>query len=458
MSKILIKNGTIINASGLTNADVLIDGEKIIKVAPCLTAPDNEYEIIDASGSYIIPGAIDPHVHMHLPSPAGYSSDDFYTGSVAALAGGTTTIIDFITPNRNQSLIEAYRLRMQETSLCQCDFSFHMSPVNWNKQVADEMTLCINELGITSFKTYMAYKSSIGIDDKTLFEIMKHIKSLNAILTVHAEDGDFVEQLRTKFRNNGQISAKFHALSRPPEVEESAISRVIQMAENTGVKLYIVHVSTGEGTKLIEEAKNKGLQVFGETCPQYLLLDESLLNNSFYDSAPYVLSPALRTKHHQDELWKGLKNGTLSTIGTDHCPFNLYGQKDMGKNDFTLIPNGAGGVEHRLELLYTYGVLTNKLSLEKWVELTSYGPAQLFNLTNKGEIDDGFDADIVIWNPQIERKISHLIHHQHCDSNIYEGFTINGKAEKVILRGKLKWNHNQLCDKKPGQYIWRKVS
>jgi dihydropyrimidinase len=400
-------------------------------------------KIIDAKGKYIFPGGIDPHVHMHLPSHAGYSSDDFRTGSIAALFGGTTTIIDFVTPRKKQNLIEAFKERLKEAENILTDFSFHISPVDLHSGIQDEIKELIDR-GITSFKVYMAYKNTIGLEDDVLLEVMKIISNNGALLTVHAETGDEVEELRTKYAEENCLSPEYHALSRPDKTEFEAVKKVIEFSEKTGCKVYIVHVSAKESVELIAEAQKRGLSVFGETCPQYLLQDDSKLKGTFENTAAFVFSPPLRKKEDQTELWKALKNGTLQTTGTDHCPFT-FEQKKAGENDFRKIPNGTGGVEHRLGLLYTYGVLKEKINLNDFVKITSTNAAKIFGLyPRKGEIAVGSDADLIIWDPSEEYTISKNTHKQNCDLNIYEGTKLNGAPEYIIKGGKIVFNKNVL--------------
>ena len=431
--KILIKNGTIVTSGKIFKADILISGGKISEISDSLK--DKDAELIDADGKYIFPGGIDPHVHMHLPTFAGYSSDDFYTGSRAALFGGTTTLIDFVTPRKDQSLPDALIERKREAENCLSDYSFHVSPISWHKNLKEEIQECIRQ-GITSFKVYMAYKNSIGLEDDDLLKVMQIIADESAQLTVHAELGDDIEDLRNQYFEEGKTSPEYHALSRPDYTEANAVKKVINFADQTGCKVYIVHVSSQKSLKYISEAQKKGLSVYAETCPQYLLLDDEKLKGSFEETAKFVFSPPLRKKEDNNKLWKALSDNLLLTIGTDHCPF-LYEQKLLGKDDFRKIPNGAGGVEHRLSLLYTYGVLQNKISLNEFVKISSTNASKIFGLyPKKGEIAVGSDADLIIWQ-ETDEFISSKTHHQNCDLNIYENIKIKGKPLYVIKNGKI---------------------
>ncbi len=432
-----IKNGTIVTATETFKGSVYIrDGKinSIRKEGDSVPLSDN---IIDASGMYIFPGGVDPHVHFHLKTPAGYSSDDFYTGSRAALFGGTTTIIDFVTPERGQSIIEAVKQRKAEAEICLTDYSFHVSPVEWSENTESELNKCIHEEGIPSFKVYMAYKNSIGLEDDEIGKVMSVVGKSGGTLAIHCEMGDAIDVLHSIFASEGRLSPKYHAFSRPAYLESESVKTAIKLARETECKIYIVHVSAEDSVKHIREAKKLGQKIFAETCPQYLLLDKSKYEGDFQQVAPYIMSPPLRKKEDNRALWMAIADKTIESLGTDHCPFTMK-QKEEGKDDFRKIPNGAGGVEHRLELLYTYGVNTNKISINRFVEITSTNPAKIFGLyPKKGEIAEGSDADIVIWNPEKEKTISAESHHQNSDINIYEGVRVKGGVEYVIKAGEV---------------------
>jgi dihydropyrimidinase len=443
---LLIKNGTIVNASGSFSGDILIEGNKISHVGPTIIVPENAL-IIDASDKFIFPGAIDAHVHLELPTPAGPSSDDFYSGSKAAIAGGTTTIIDFVTPAKGESLISALNKRKAEATKSLIDYSLHMGVTWWDDTVKEEVQRCVREEGVTSFKTYLAYKGTVGIEEAELYKLMQTVAPLNALVTVHCEKGEIVEQNRKDFVASGKTSPVWHARSRPPEAESESVKAVLQMAEKTKCPVYIVHTSTAESVQLIRDAQKRGVKVFSETCPQYLLLDESVYEKPLYEALAYIISPPIRSREHQKALWDALKDGTISVIATDHCPFNTHGQKDVGAADFTKVPNGAGGIENRLELMNTFGVKTGKISLEKFVALNAENPAKIFGLyPGKGVISEGSDADIVIWNKITHKIISAKTQQQHCDSNIYEGFEVSGSPETVIVNGEIVFQNNRFSD------------
>lgn len=449
---LIIKNGIIVNESTTTNGELLIQDGIIKKIAKKLSDDIVASETIDAGGSYIFPGSIDPHVHMHLPGPAGYSSDDFYTGCRAALLGGTTTIIDFVTPVRGQSIISALEFRKKEAEDSLCNYMFHVSPIEIKENTEKELIQCM-DLGIRSFKIYMAYKSSIGIDDADIKRVLKIIGKRGGVVAVHCELGDEIEKLRNQFYEQGKTEPVCHALSRPPETEAEAVKRIIQLAEETDCTLYLVHISSAESLEYISKAQKSGLKVFAETCPHYLLLDDSHYYGSFEKAAPFIVSPPLRKSSDNDALWKALVDGTLQAIGTDHCPFS-YEQKAAGKNDFRKIPNGAGGVEHRLTLIFTYGVLKSRITLQQFVNLTSTMPAKIFGLfPQKGTITEGSDADIVIWDPNISEIISASTHHQNCDLNIFEGIKTQGKATYVIRNGEIMVKKGMIISTKKGLFL-----
>lgn len=441
---LLIRNGKIVTPEGITPADVLVVNGKIAGIEKGIVSDGTE-TLIDAEGRYLLPGGIDPHVHMHLPGQAGFSSDDFLSGSRAALHGGTTCMIDFVTPARGSSLVTALADRKREASASLVDHSFHVSPVEWRDSTEDEIKECI-DAGVRSFKVYMAYKDTVGIDDITLFKVMNAASKYGGMVSVHCEDGDETDRRRNDFYMGGHLQPIYHALSRPPEIEALAVAKAIETAERASCTLYIVHVSAEESLKHIRKAKSSGQQVFAETCPQYLLLDENKYSGDFSQTAPFVMSPPLRSQRDCQALWEAIADGTVDTVGTDHCPFTMA-QKSKGVADFRLIPGGTGGIEHRIELLYTYGVKTGRITLPRMTELYAAEPAKIFRLDNKGTLSRGSDADIVIWNPDTERTISASNHKQNCDINIYEGLQAEGSAEYVIVKGVVAVEQGRLNEK-----------
>lgn len=459
MSGLLIKNGRIVTDSAVFDGDILIGDGKIRAVEAGLERPGPDTGIIDAAGLYVLPGGIDPHVHMALPLASGIeSADDFESGTTAALAGGTTSIIDFVTPGRSQSLIEALDERKALAQKSLCDYGLHMSITAWNETIAAEMERCVEGEGITSFKVYLAYKETIGLEDRELISAMAAAARLKVLITAHCEHGDVVGYLQEKYIRQGRTGPEYHPLSRPPEVEREAVCRALLLAKATNCPLYVVHVSTAEAAAEIERAREAGQQVLAETCPHYLLLDESRYRLPGFEAARYVMSPPLRANAHLAALWKACARGVIQVVATDHCPFHFKGQKEMGRGDFTRIPNGVAGVENRLSLLYTYGVLEDKISLRQFVDLTATGPARIFGLyPRKGTIRPGADADLVLWDPHQQDTISAKTHHQHCDTNIYEGFPIKGKPHLVISNGKPAYQEGRLLLKPgSGHYLPRK--
>lgn len=439
MKSILIRNGSIISGKEQIHADVLLEEGKISAIGNLSLEKFRDIEVIDALGKLILPGGIDPHVHLALPTPAGNSSDNFISGSQAALAGGTTTMIDFVTPRRGQSLEEAYRLRKAETAASIINCRLHMGISEWNTSIASEIIPMIEMEGIRSFKAYLAYRESIGIGYAELEELMRIAGSAGALVMVHCEDGVLISHKQQAFVKEGKVRPACHAASRPQEAEIRAIEKVIELSAKTGCEAYIVHISTRKGAEMVGEAKKSGLRVYGETCPQYLLLDDSVysFDRDDMEVLPYVISPPIRGKNDQEGLWEAIADGSIDVVATDHCPFNLHGQKDQGIKNFTRIPNGAGGIEHRLSLMYTYGVLPGRISLNRFVELVSAHPAEIFGLgLTKGRIEPGYDADILIWDPDFSGTISVTNHIQHCDSEIYDGIAVRGKALMVLLNGK----------------------
>ncbi|MFH0895045.1 MAG: dihydropyrimidinase [Bacteroidota bacterium] len=436
MQPILIRNGTIVNADKSFKSDILVIGNMIAEISDNIPTPE-EAIVIDAEGKYILPGCIDPHVHMQLPTPAGDSSDTFFTGSRAALLGGTTTFIDFVTPRKEESLLDALYARRKEATTSCCDYSFHMGITSDEQCDAAIIEKLIQEEGITSFKVYLAYLNSIGIQLSTLEKLMQILAPSGATLLIHCEDGNMIDALQKDFIAQNKTTPQYHALSRPPESEYSMAVQVIDLCRKTKCNVYFVHVSCAETADLIHKAKAEGLSVFAETCPHYLLKDDSEYSKDWKQAATAVLSPPLRTKENTEKLWMHVAAGTIDTIATDHCPFFLS-QKNKGKDNFTRIPNGAGSIEHRLSLMYTYGVLENKITMNKMVQLLCENPARIFYMYPvKGVIAEGADADMVIWNPDAASVIAAKTHAHCSDLELYEGIEIKGEAAIVFLKGQM---------------------
>jgi dihydropyrimidinase len=445
MENLLIKHGLVVTEDDVILGDILVKQGKIHQIGQSLDF--ESVKIIDASGKYVIPGGVDPHVHFHLPTPSGFSCDDFLSGSRAAISGGTTTFIDFVTPHRTQNYDEAVQQRLSESVPSVADYLLHFSPVRWDSNSEKEIFDLSKKYGIRSFKVYLAYKNNIGIEDGVLLNIMDCVAKLDGILAVHCENDEIIRFLQQKFVREGKISPLYHALSRPAEAEIEAISKIVNFAKITGCRVYIVHVSTRQGVELVRQAKKDGLPIFAETCPHYLLFTESVYHQLFEQAVQFVFSPVLKSVTDQEALWEGLRDGTLDVVATDHCPFNLRGQKDIYP-DFTKIPNGTGGVEFRLQLLYTFGVLTNRLSINQWAKLCCQNPAEIFCVNGKGKIKLGYDADLVIWNPNFEGMISAKEQFQCCDHTIYEGISVKGQAEMVVQRGEIVYANRKFDDKR----------
>ncbi len=453
---LFIRGGTVINADGSERADVYIEGGLIKAVGQDLDVP-SDAEVIDAHGQYVMPGGIDPHTHMQLPFMGTVATEDFFTGTAAALAGGTTMIIDFVIPNPQQPLMEAYQIWRGWAEKACSDYSFHVAVTWWDDSVNVDMGRLVRDEGVNSFKHFMAYKGAIMADDEILYNSFTRALELGAMATVHAENGEMVFQLQQKLLATGMTGPEAHPLSRPPAAEGEAANRAIRLAEIIGVPLYIVHVSTKDALDEIIRARGNGQRVFGEALAGHLLIDDSVYRHpDFETAAAYVMSPPFRSKEHQTALWKGLQSGSLQTTATDHCCF-CADQKAAGRDDFTLIPNGTAGVEDRLSILWTHGVGTGKLTREEFVAVTSANTAKIFNIyPRKGVIRAGADADIVVWDPAASKTISAKTHKQNIDFNIFEGMTVTGLASHTISGGKLRYKEGELMvEKGSGSYVKR---
>ena len=455
MSRTLIRSGLIVSDGRSFRGDILLEGEKIIAVEERIEPFAALEQLIDASDCEVFPGGVDPHVHMELQTRAGRSSDDFETGSRAALAGGTTTIIDFVTPGRNESLLAALSDRKRTAGKALCDYAFHMSVTSWNEGIETELEACARE-GLRSVKTYMAYKETIGLNDDELLAVFDAARKAKLLVMVHAESGDMVSYLQKKLLGLGRSSAEHHPDARPPELEGDAVNRALLMARFTGAALYIVHLSSRQGVQAIFEARKAGQTVIGETCPQYLLLDESRYREKDWrKAASFVMSPPLRNLEHQEALWEALEKGVIQTLATDHCPFRMAQKIKFARSDFTRIPNGCGGVEFRLPLLYTYGVKSGRIPLPRFVDLVSTRPAKIFGLyPRKGSIRVGSDADLVIWDPFQSRKIKASEQWHNSDHTVYEGLELQGGPVHVFSRGSAVFSEGKMnCEPKRGRYL-----
>ncbi|GAA0180250.1 dihydropyrimidinase [Clostridium sediminicola] len=450
---IIIKGGTIVTPRKSYVSDIKIEDEIIIEIGEDLV--DSDAQIINAEGCLLFPGFIDSHTHFDLDTGYTRTADNFKTGTAAAIIGGTTSILDFATQNKGETLSEALEnWHDLAKDVSSCDYGFHMAITEWNEDIKNELEV-MQDKGITSFKAYMAY-DSLRINDGDIYTILKSLKKYNGILGVHCENGDIVNTMIEEQLKSGNTTPAAHPLSRPNIVESEAISRYIDIAKLADAPINIVHLSTKEGAEKVLDAREKGQEVYAETCPQYLLLEDSLYNSEDFESAKYVLSPPLRKKDDIERLWQALSDGHIDTIGTDHCSFNFKGQKDHGINDFSKIPNGIPGVEHRPVLLYTYGVNEGRITKEKMCGLLSENIAKIFGMyPKKGVLQVGSDADIVIWDTKIEGIISKKNQNQNVDYTPYESFKTIGKAKHVFLRGRHIVENGNIIKPNFGKYIKR---
>ncbi len=452
---IFIKNGRIITATDVYLADIFIEGETISAIGKNLNViADKE---IDAAGKLVMPGGIDPHVHLDMPFMGTYSSDNYETGTRAALYGGTTMVIDFILQKQGNSLLSALEeWRSRSDNNCVGDYSFHMAVTDFNEDTKKEIKGLIEEEGIVSFKTFMAYKGALMIDDRQMIGLMEEVKKQGGIINVHATNGDMIDYLTEKHREEGKLSPLYHYLSQPEVTEAEASERFVDMANYTGCPGYIVHLTCEGALNAVRNATRRNQKVFVETCIQYLILDATLYEKDF-EGAKWVMSPPLREKKDQETLWAGINQGLVQVVATDHCPFN-WEQKLMGKDDFSKIPNGHPAIENRMELLFSEGVNKGKISLNKYVEVTSSNPAKIFGMfPRKGTIAVGSDADIIIIDPIEKHTLSASTHHMNVDYSGYEGWEVTGKVKTVILRGQIAIHNNEcLLQKGYGKFIKRK--
>jgi len=453
----LIINGTIVTAEGSSQADVLVDGETIAAIGADLPAAGMAAdETIDASGRYVIPGAIDVHTHMELPFGGTFAKDTFETGTRAAAFGGTTAIVDFAVQSRGKSLrdgLDAWHAKAQGNAIV--DYGFHMIMSDVNDGTLAEMDGLVNE-GVPDFKLFTAYPGVFYSDDGAIFRAMQRTAKNGGLIMMHAENGMAIDVVAADEVAAGHTDPYYHGVARYPIFEGEATSRVIRLAEAAGVPVYIVHLSARDALNEVRAARNQGAMAFAETCPQYLFLSLDDLGNGF-DGAKFVCSPPLRPKDHQGELWTGLRTDDLQVVSTDHCPFDFHGQKELGRGDFRKIPNGLPGVEDRLDLIHDGGVVGGRITRERWVEICSTAPARMFGMyPRKGSVSVGADADLVVYDPQRKHTLSAKTHHMNVDYSCYEGRTVQGGSDLVLSRGSVVVRDGDFTGRKGhGQFVKR---
>ncbi len=455
---LLIKNGRVITAVDDYKGDIFIESEQVNLIGKNLDVKADR--VIDAHDKYVIPGGIDPHTHLDMPFAGTVSADDFETGTRAAAHGGTTTLIDFAIQTKGRSTLEALEIwHKKAEGKTAIDYGFHMIITDLEDDRVPEMRTLADE-GVTSYKLFMAYPGVLYADDATLFRAMRKAGEDGTVICMHAENGIVIDEIVKSALAEGKTGPKWHALTRPTRMEAEGVHRSIAIAEVADVPVYIVHLSSADALEQVVLARDRGAHVFAETCPQYLFLDHSYYEQEGFEGAKYVMTPPLREKWNQKELWRGLQMGDLMSISTDHCPFCFKEQKEMGINDFSKIPNGGPGVENRMSLIFNGGVVEGRISLNRFVELTSTASAKMFGLfPKKGTIAVGSDADIVIFNPDRKETISvnnSVTHHMNVDYNAYEGFEVTGVSETVISRGKIIVENCEYLGKKgDGQFLKR---
>lgn len=455
---ILIKNGHIWTGTDNFVADIFASGGKIAAVGPDLQKKFSADETIDAHGLYVIPGGVDAHTHMELPFMGTFSSDDFETGTIAALFGGTTSIIDFAIQKKGDTLENAVQQWLDKAKKAAADYSLHVAVTDYNDDTRREIPEIISA-GIPSFKAFMAYKGVLMIDDGQIADLLETTKRHGGLVSVHAENGDVIDSLIQKFKSEGKLTPHYHPLAHPASAEEEAAGRAMELAYRAQTGIYIVH-TTCRG--VVDRAKNclrRGQTVYIETCPQYLLLDDSCYDEPDFGGAKYVMSPPIRKKEDQDALWAGIQAGIVQVVGTDHCPFNMKGQKEMGRGDFSRIPNGGPCVENRLEACFSEGVAKGRITMDRFVQVMCANPAKIFGMAGKGTLSVGADADIVVFDPNEKHTLSAKTHHQNCDYNMFEGRQITGKVKTVVACGRVAVRDGKAdqIEKGAGKFIKRKL-
>jgi dihydropyrimidinase len=441
---VLFKGGTVVTATGRYGADVFAEGDKIKAIGTDLDNPADE--VVDAKGKYILPGAIDPHTHISMPFMGTYAQDDYESGTKAAACGGVTCVVDFDLQQKGETLLEALERKkaLAEGKAC-VDYSLHPAIMDPRPEVIEEVKKACLEYGTPSFKIFMVY--DFRVDDATMIRLLEETKKHGGLVQVHAENVHIINHMNGVLEKEGKLEPYYHAMSRPNIAEQEAIYRASKMVELTGSRLYIVHLSSKEGLWVIKEARDRGVNLYAETCPQYLLLDDDRYKEPDWNGAKYVMSPPLRTKESNQALWEGLRGGDIQVMATDHCPFDFKGIKDMfGKDDYKKIPNGAAGIETLAMLMHSEGVVKGRISLERMVDVLSTGTARMFGLKDKGEIAVGKDADIVVLDPSQKFTITQSKLHMNVDYTPFEGVEITGMPSAVYVRGKksARWNGHQM--------------
>jgi dihydropyrimidinase len=443
----IITNGTIATAVDTYNADIGISDGRISAIAASIPREQGK-KVLDAKGKYVFPGGIDVHTHLDMPFGGTVSSDDFDTGTRAALHGGTTTLIDFAIQGKGQSLHQAFDTWMRKADgKANCDYGFHCIITDLPDACLDEMSVMVRE-GVPTFKLFMAYPGVLMLDDGSIFKALRATAKNGGMVCMHAENGNAIDVIVKQALAEGKTAPKYHALTRPTTAEAEAVSRAAALAEMAGAPLYIVHLSCNEALEKVREARDRGLPVYAETCPQYLYLSLENFDEPGFEGAKYVFTPPLREKWHQEKLWEGLKHDQLQVVSTDHCPFCFKEQKELGKGDFTKIPNGGPGIEHRMSLIFSGGVAAGRFSVNRFVEIVSNTPAKLFGLyPRKGAIAVGSDADLVIFDPKRKHTISAKTHHMRVDYSMFEGITVTGMPDVVLSRGRVVVDGDQFHGK-----------
>lgn len=448
----VIRNGKLVSGWGILETDIGISGEKITAMERGL----HGIQEIDAAGMLVLPGGVDPHVHLQMPVAQTTSSDDWFSGTRAAVCGGTTTVIDFVEPEPGELLQTALENRMAEAhAKTVADYSLHMTIPNADAETLEQIPALI-EAGIPSFKTYLTY-AGLRLSDDQVLQVLATCRKAGGLVLVHAENDAVIAYLQAEMLAAGKTSPAYHAISRPAVSEVEAVTRALALAEVTHANLYLVHLSTACAVQAVRAAQERGVNALAETCPQYLLLDDRELSRPDFESAKFVCSPPLRNVLEQAALWHGLADQTISTVGTDHCPFNFKGQKELGRSAFTQIPGGLPGIESRLALLYSFGVLTGRISLERWVEVCCTAPARIFGLyPQKGTLMPGSDADIVLFDPNRKVQLTHTLLHENVDYTPYEGMQLTGYPEITLARGQIVFRKSAFYGKAgSGRFIAR---